>query len=334
MADNMNPRISILMPVRNAMPYLKECLESIQNQSFTDWELIAVDNQSTDGSFELLCKHTNEDGRIRVFQNSGEPDIIPAIQLAFSKVLGTYVTRMDADDVMHAYKLEKLLSKCANEDNHEIVVGGVEYFSDGHLGEGFKKYASWLNGLTRNSSNFEEIYYECVIPSPCWMARKKDLEEIGAFEKLEYPDDYSLTFQLYENNFKVNGISDVLHFWRDYPDRNSRTDPKYTDQQFFDLKVKYFEKCDLHRFGRVFLWGAGKKGKKLAKTLIRADIDFTWLCENTSKIGHVVYDKTLQLPDFHDVFTEDIILLAVSSADKSKIRERLSKRGLSCFSLC
>ncbi len=66
------PLISILMPVYNAAPFLEACLDSIVEQSSKDWELIAVNDQSTDTSLEILNKYASKDKRIRVLDNKGK----------------------------------------------------------------------------------------------------------------------------------------------------------------------------------------------------------------------------------------------------------------------
>ena len=67
---NSNPTISILMPVKNTAPFLNECLDSIINQSETDFELIAIDDHSTDESHSILNEYSIKDKRVKVFKKS------------------------------------------------------------------------------------------------------------------------------------------------------------------------------------------------------------------------------------------------------------------------
>ena len=106
---NSNPAISILMPVKNTAPFLIECLESIIRQTETDFELIAIDDHSSDESHSILKEFAIKDKRIKVFKNTGI-GIIEALRLAYSKSSGTYITRMDSDDVMSLTKLQVLTS--------------------------------------------------------------------------------------------------------------------------------------------------------------------------------------------------------------------------------
>ena len=93
------------MPVKNAGPWLEECLQSIQKQSFVNWELIAVNDGSKDNSIEILIDFSSRDVRIQVLENPGS-GIVDALSQALSKSTGTFISRMDADDVMPAEKLQ------------------------------------------------------------------------------------------------------------------------------------------------------------------------------------------------------------------------------------
>jgi len=85
------------MPVFDAGSWLTNCLESIINQTEMDWELIAIDDFSTDNSFDILQQYSLKNDRIQIYKNQSK-GIIPALQLAFQQSSGTYITRMDADD--------------------------------------------------------------------------------------------------------------------------------------------------------------------------------------------------------------------------------------------
>jgi len=95
--------ISIVMPMRNALPYLDECVRSIINQTYKSWELIVVNDHSTDLSYDVLSEFSKQDKRITILNATGK-GIINALQQAYSKTSGTYITRMDADDIMPEQK--------------------------------------------------------------------------------------------------------------------------------------------------------------------------------------------------------------------------------------
>ncbi|MBT8272252.1 MAG: glycosyltransferase family 2 protein, partial [Bacteroidia bacterium] len=157
-----------------------------------------------------------------------------------------------------------------------------------------RSYEQWLNRLTETGQNYSEIYKECVIPSPCWMIYREDLIKSGAFEPDRYPEDYDLTFRFYANRMTCIPCSEVLHHWRDYASRTSRTHEHYSQNYFLDIKLHYFLKLDHQKNRPLVIWGAGFKGKSIAKSLIEFEIPFDWICDNPNKIGRKIYDKPLK----------------------------------------
>lgn len=287
-----NPKVSILIPFKNTAHFLPACLDSIINQDYTEWEVLAVNDHSKDSSQQLLTEYSQSDSRIKVFTNEGE-GIIPALRTAYSHATGTYITRMDSDDIMKPTRLAVMANSLNEYGSGHVAVGQVKYFSDRGISNGYERYEKWLNQLTANGKNYEEIYKECVIPSPCWMCSKEDFDLCGAFEPNRYPEDYDLTFRFYEKRLKIIPCSEILHLWRDYDNRTSRTHEHYAQNYFLDIKLHYFLKLDYNKQRPLVIWGAGFKGKKIAKTLVELNIDFTWLCDNPKKIGKKIHDKEL-----------------------------------------
>ena len=177
-------KISILLPFRNAAPWIKETIDSILLQSHQDWELLCINDHSEDETEDLIRKFN--DSRIRLVQNSGM-GIIPALQTGLSSATGEFLTRMDADDLMPENKLRLLLSK-ASKDRF-VVTGKVQYFSEDKVSEGYKKYESWLNLRIENNDHFDHIYRECVIASPNWLVSTEIIRKDRIFEQLNYPED-------------------------------------------------------------------------------------------------------------------------------------------------
>ncbi|MEM9921682.1 MAG: glycosyltransferase [Bacteroidota bacterium] len=321
--------ISILLPVRNAVPFLSECLASIRAQSIEDWELLAIDDHSTDDSPAILQAAARDDSRIRVFANQGR-GIIEALRLAYRKSSGQFITRMDADDWMPSNKLAVLRQQLLHTGPGHLATGLVSYFSDADtgLGDGYKKYQDWLNALTLEGRNFEDRYRECVIPSPCWMLYRSDLDKAGAFASNIYPEDYDLCFRFYQAGLKVIPCDTLLHHWRDSPGRSSRTDPHYADNRFLDLKLHYFLHLDRVEHQPLVLWGAGKKGKWLARQLMDSKKHFHWICNNPSKIGKDIYGQRLYGPDRLSSLSQPQLIIAVAGQEaQAQIKASLQIQG-------
>ncbi len=303
--------ISVLMPVRNALPYLKKCLNSLLAQDCSDWELIAINDHSTDESAALLQAYAQKDPRIAVYENTGQ-GIIDALRLAYTHAKGSYITRMDADDWMPPNKLSHLRAQLLEAGLGHLATGLVHYFSEQPLGEGYQRYAAWLNALTRSGRNFEALYKECVIPSPCWMLHRNDLDACQAFLPNRYPEDYDLCFRFYEAGLVCLPCQTILHHWRDSSGRTSRHDPHYANNNFLSLKVAYFLRLHYDKMRPLVLWGAGKKGKAVARLLQAAGVDFHWVCNNPNKIGHNIYGQILRPTSFAEMLDRPQRLLLVA----------------------
>ncbi len=321
-------KIAILMPVFNAGPYLGACLESILSQSRRDWELLAVDDFSEDDSLDILLRFAKTDRRITVLRNEHK-GIAPALRLAFENSTGPFVTRMDADDMMLPAKLGRLAGLLEAKGPGYVATGGVRYFAEGKkLGAGYRHYANWLNGLAATGGHFREVYRECVIPSPCWMAQREDLNRIGAFQTDTYPEDYDLCFRMYHGGLQVVSTAEPLHQWRDHPRRTSRNSELYRDNRFLDLKMDWFLKTDYRPENQLVIWGAGKKGKEIARRLNAVNIPFRWVCNTPTKWGHRMYGVTFEPTTAIGELARPRIIIAVAApADQNSILSFLRQNG-------
>lgn len=263
--------VSIIMPVKNAAQYLGDCLESILKQSYQDWELIAVDDHSSDTSKNILIEYARKDQRINMLDTAGN-GIIDALKTAFKYAKGIYLTRMDADDIMPDDRLEKMV-KTMGSHQKSIVTGMVKYFGEKPISEGYLKYENWINEINLTGKQWQQVYRECVIASPNWMVRKSDLDNIGRFDDLIYPEDYHLVFKWYQNRFDIHTIPEVTLYWREHPERTSRNSEYYAQKSFFNLKIHQFIKNDL-RSENLALWGNNEKTKLTADILMSAEIPF------------------------------------------------------------
>lgn len=289
----MRTKVSILIPAKNESAFIHDCLSSIYEQDFLDWEAIVVDDHSEDDTAEIIAEFTSVDDRFKLLTNKGT-GIINALRTAYSHSSGSLITRMDADDIMRPNKLSLLSNKLEQFGKGHLAVGGVHYFSAGEVKSGFRNYEQWLNQLTAEGSNFNDIFRECPIPSPNWMMYREDLDEIGAFKSERYPEDYDLAFRMCLAGLKVIPCDQITHEWRDYPTRTSRTNEHYKDHTFTEIKWDYFKNYYRDPSKILVIFGTGYRGKKLARQLIEANVDFQWVSHNEEKIGKHIYDVLIE----------------------------------------
>jgi len=304
--------ISIIMPVKNAEPYLTDCLNSIMLQSYSNWELIAVNDHSTDSTSAILQEFSKLDSRISCRDNSGT-GIIQALRTGYDISSGQYITRMDSDDLMTEDKLKLMVSLIEEVGPKHLVTGYVEYFSETIVRDGYQKYANWLNKLSETETNFSEIYKECVVASPCWLISRRDFENCGGFTGDRFPEDYDLCFRFRNGDLQIKTVRETLHLWRDHSSRASRNDPNYLDNRFLQLKMHYFINSDFQKEKNLVLWGAGKKAKKIAMYLQDNDIQFRWICNNANKIGKNIYNIIIESDRVIKHIRDSQIIVAVAN---------------------
>lgn len=322
------PLVSIIMAVKDTAIYLEECLDSILNQTYKNWELLAVNDHSTDATPQILSKYSKKDDRI-IYLESNRPKLIPTLQIGYAHAKGTLINRMDSDDKMPVDKLEVLVNAWNKYGKGTVIAGGTEHFVDeGKVGDGFLKYEQWLNEVARTSTHYQQIYKECVIPSHCWLMHKEDFDAIDAFNPIIYPEDYDLCFRMYRKGLNIVGIDHVLHYWRDRSNRISRTWEEYKDNRYYELKLRFFYELDRDFSRPLVLWGGGRNGKDMAKLLQKRNDQFHWVCDNPKKIGHNIYGVILENDTVVPALTNPQILIVVASPEgKIEIKKRLESYG-------
>jgi len=289
----MPVKVSIIMSVKNVEAYIHDCILSIQSQSFTDWELIIVNDHSTDNTEAILHDILTTHTRIALFQNQGK-GINSALQLALNKASGIYITRFDGDDIMPKGRLAKMVGALDKSPPKTIVTGKVQYFGSEPISSGYQKYEAWLNQRIDQKDHWNWIYRECVIASPNWIIRRKELETIQPLSAMSYPEDYNLVLEWYQAGFRVQIVNAITLHWREHAERTSRNSEHYNQQHFFQLKVKHFISHELMNHELV-LWGTDVKGRLTAQLLDELKASFHWmgLESNIHKLnGHTILPYT------------------------------------------
>jgi glycosyltransferase involved in cell wall biosynthesis len=309
--------ISILIPFRNAAPWIAETITSIQAQDFDDWELICINDHSEDDSLAIVANIADE--RIMLLENMGK-GIIPALQTGLARAKGEFLTRMDADDLMPPGRLQLFYDHLSQAPMKTIVTGKVAYFSEDKVSEGYRKYETWLNERIENQDHCDQIYRECVIASPNWITRKADLIEYKIFDTLVYPEDYHMTFLWKEHGFTIKGIPEITLHWREHPARTSRNSAIYDQDSFFTLKLREFVRQDLN--GSLAILGAGTKGKLCASLLEEQDIEFQHY-----DLEHARYDGAEFSVKPIETIQEDQALIAVYPDDRAPLERFLTAKG-------
>jgi len=124
-----SPIVSVILPIFNAEKYLSVCIESVLNQTFQDFELILINDGSTDGSSVIIKKYEQLDKRVKVFNNDHNLGIIDTLNVGLRLAKGKYIARMDSDDICVEDRLKYQVDYL---DEHEYIflIGGSFYLID------------------------------------------------------------------------------------------------------------------------------------------------------------------------------------------------------------
>ena len=125
MIKNNKPKVSLGIPIYNESEFLEETLDSLLNQTYKDIEIIAIDNNSTDKSFEILKKYSKKDKRLRIYQNKYNIGQSANFNLVFEKSEGEYFSWIGAHDKYEKNYVKKLLNKFDKNQNISVVFSNV-----------------------------------------------------------------------------------------------------------------------------------------------------------------------------------------------------------------
>jgi glycosyltransferase involved in cell wall biosynthesis len=203
-----NPKVSIVLPVHNGEKYLAIALDSILKQTFTEWELIIINDASTDASFKIAEKYANNDERIMVINVSKQKALADVLNIGIESSKSSYIVRMDADDVMLPNRLEMQYKYMLS--NPEVIVCGSAINLINVNGEFLRRrdYALRDNKLKRNIFLFSPFAHPSVI------IKKDALVEVGGYTSgLKGVEDIDLWFRLSGKGDFAN-IGEVLLEYR------------------------------------------------------------------------------------------------------------------------
>jgi prepilin-type processing-associated H-X9-DG protein len=327
------PQVSILLPCYNAAPTLIEALDSLAMQTLTDYELVAVDDGSTDATWQILESRAAGDPRLRLLRLP-HGGIVTALNAGLEVCTAAYVARMDADDRAHP---ERLARQVAFLDGHAeigVVSCRVAGFPASQVRQGFAIYIEWLNSLLSDADICREIFVESPLPHPSVAFRRQPVLDAGGYQDRGWAEDYDLWLRLYLSGSHFAKLPEVLLEWREHPSRLTRLDSRYSLENFLRAKAHYLARGPLHEREAVIVWGAGMAGRRLGKHLIRQGVPLVAFVDiDPRKIGRTRRGLPVippeDLPAWWQRYTRPALLAAVGARGaRALIRQRLQALGL------
>ena len=280
-----NPRLSILLPVRDAESTLREALDSILRQRFGEFEVVVVDDHSTDGSMDIVTGFRDE--RILVCANPGD-GLVDALNFGVTVARADWIVRMDADDIMHPDRLQRLWEFASHSTAAGLVASRVEMISDSPLTDGTIEYLRWQNSVLDPVQIGNQIYVESPFAHPSVMFHKSVIQLAGGYRQGDYPEDYELWLRLHRLGVSMTKLPEVLLQWRDSPGRLSRNHPAYRRESFDRLRAEHLAMDPRLGTDRpLAYWGAGRKTRRRSRLLIEKGFPpAAWIDIDPRKIGN------------------------------------------------
>lgn len=127
--NNPKPLVSIILPVRNAEKHLQKCLKSLRSSKYRNFEVVAIDDFSTDNSYKILRSFKKNFKKLRVYKNVKRYGTVVTLNRLLSKTKGEYIAFMDTDDQIHPMRIKKQVEFLLKNPN-TVAVGTQAYFID------------------------------------------------------------------------------------------------------------------------------------------------------------------------------------------------------------
>ncbi|MBU5615385.1 glycosyltransferase [Geomonas azotofigens] len=283
------PAVSILMPVRNEEKHLPAALASLSAQTFRDWELVAVDDGSTDRTAAILARAAAADPRIRVLATGGQ-GLVPALNLGLAQCRSELVARMDGDDVAHPARLEAQINYLAAHPDVGLLACCFRHFPLRRIGSGMMGYQQWQNSLLSHDAILADLFVESPFVHPSVVFRKKEVQQVGGYRDMGWAEDYDLWLRLAAAGTRFSRLPETLFFWRERPERTTRTNPAYAAQAMRLCKLHHLLQGFLKGERSVILAGAGLEGRAWYRILHEVGVRVeAWVDVDPRKIGRQLH---------------------------------------------
>lgn len=324
---SVQPKISVILPFYNAESTLVRAIQSITQQDFRNFELILIDNNSTDSSRELAEKLQETDSRIKVIEESKQ-GVMFASNKGAEEAKGEYISRMDADDWAYPEKLALQVEFLDKNPDFGAVAALVEHVSHSENTKGFSRYVEWSNSIQTYEEIYNRRFIESPIVNPSAMWRRSVGEKHGLYKAGDFPEDYEMWLRWLDRGVKIMKIPTSLLKWYDSDTRLTRTDKIYSDAAFYRIKSEYIAKWlrennPYHPY--VSIWGASRISRRRARLLEPFGVSFKCFIDTkkSRQIGNeIIYFE--DLPSAGEMF---ILTYIRQMNNRERIMKFLEERG-------
>lgn len=256
----IRPAVSVVLPVHDGAATLQHAIDSIRTQTYPSWELLVVDDGSTDESPAIAQACARDDGRIRVLPLP-HGGIVSALNAGLAEARGRWIARMDADDVSHPERLALQIAFLESHPEVGLVSCRITYGGDPERHAGYALHVDWLNSLVSIDDIAAARFVESPFAHPSVVFAAEIARRHGGYRDGDFPEDYELWLRWFEAGVTLAKVPEFLLRWSDPPDRLSRRDPRYRFDAFYHAKAGYLARHLMSGPAsdrRCLVWGAGR----------------------------------------------------------------------------
>lgn len=317
MQVDTRPFVSVLLPFHNAAGTIAECIDSILAQSLTEFEIIAVDDFSTDDSARILRDY--EDQRIKLVENEHR-GLVSALNTGLAGCSAALVARMDADDIMHPKRLQKQYDYLRRHHDVVLVATQARKFPEASIQNGYREYMRWQNTVLSAEDINNQIYIESPFAHPSVMFRRDSIIAAGAYRHGTFPEDYELWLRLLHHGHRMEKLPEVLLDWRESENRLSRVSKNYARTAFDRVRAEYLAMDARIHHKPVAFWGAGRKTRQRVRYLQDRGFEpVVWIDIDPKKIGNRIQGVEVVEPDW--------LRLAAENGEKPYVLNYVTNHG-------
>ena len=321
-------RVSILLVVRNEERFLPAALASILRQTLEQWELVAVDDGSSDATGTLLDAAADRDPRIRVL-HCPPAGLVSALNTGLQACRAPLVARMDGDDICHPRRLERQVAYLDVHPETALVSCRVTQVPRQSLSDGMRAYENWQNSLRDHQQIVRDLYVESPFVHPSVIFRRDPVIRAGAYRDTGWPEDYDLWLRLARAGAGFARVPEVLFYWRDRPERFSRTASSCSLEAFRACKAHHLRHTYLAGHATVTLWGAGIEGKAWRKALLLEGVKVQrWVEVDPRKLGQTIHGAPVVGIDQLVPGGGPTLVTVGAKGARAQIRDFAAQRGL------
>jgi glycosyltransferase involved in cell wall biosynthesis len=326
----LTPLVSVLLPVRDAAATLVRCLESLGAQTLRDYEIVAVDDGSSDDSGRILDAQALRDGRLRV-RHTPPRGLVAALNTAADEARGPVLARMDADDVSAPQRLAAQYARLHEGPHVDILGSRVAWRgAEGGNTSGMQAYVDWQNSLLDHHAIVRDLWVESPLVHPTVMFSASLLASLGGYREFDGPEDYDLWLRAERAGYRLGKHEDTLLEWWDTPARLTRVCARYAAPRLLALKLAALSVRYLTPARPIVMWGAGPIGKSWSRALTDLGHRVVAFVEvDRRKLGMRIHGAPVIGVAEVERFRTALHLAAVgSAAGRRRIREVTSEMGL------